>query len=79
MTPERCTVLADEALSTDELDRSTVEAELQTVEGNLSSLREHVARAGGAERDNLLVELRHLERQQSLLQAQSRALDEAPR
>ncbi len=58
MTPERCTVLADEALSPDELDRGAIEAELQAVEGNLPSLREQVARATGAERDTLLVELR---------------------
>jgi F-type H+-transporting ATPase subunit epsilon len=40
VTPERCTVLADEALPPDELDRSAIEAELQTVEGNLPSLRD---------------------------------------
>ncbi|HJY48662.1 MAG TPA: ATP synthase F1 subunit epsilon, partial [Stellaceae bacterium] len=32
VTPERCTVLADEALPPDELDRGTIEAELQTVQ-----------------------------------------------
>ena len=51
VTPERCTVLADEALPPDELDRAAIEAELQTVEGNLPSLREQVARATGSERD----------------------------
>ena len=57
VTPERCTVLADEALPPDELDRGAIEAELQTVQGNLPSLREQVARATGTERDNLLIEL----------------------
>jgi len=79
VTPERCTVLADEALRPDELDRSAIEAELQTVQGNLPSLREQVARATGTERDNLLVELRRLERQQNVLQAELQALAEIAR
>jgi len=79
VTPERCTVLADEALPPDELDRSAIEAELQTVQGNLPSLREQVARVTGTERDNLLVELRRLERQQNVLQAELQALAEIAR
>ena len=79
VTPERCTVLADEALPPAELDRSAIEAELQTVQGNLPSLREQVARATGTERDNLLVELRRLERQQNVLQAELQALAEIAR
>jgi len=79
VTPERCTVLADEALPPDELDRTAIEAELQTVQGNLPSLREQVARATGTERDNLLVELRRLERQQNVLQAELQALAEIAR
>ena len=79
VTPERCTVLADEALSPDELDRGSIEAELQTVQGNLPSLRDQVARATGTERETLLIELRRLERQQSLLQAELQALGEMTR
>jgi F-type H+-transporting ATPase subunit epsilon len=79
VTPERCTVLADEALPPDELDRGAIEAELQTVQGNLPSLREQVARVTGTERDNLLVELRRLERQQNVLQAELQALAEIAR
>jgi len=79
VTPERCTVLADEALPPDELDRGTIEAELQAVQGNLPSLREQVARATGAERDNLLIELRRLERQQNVLQAELQALSDIAR
>jgi F-type H+-transporting ATPase subunit epsilon len=48
VTPELCTVLADEAMAPDEVDRSAIEAELQTVQGNLPSLREQVGRAAGA-------------------------------
>jgi F-type H+-transporting ATPase subunit epsilon len=75
VTPERCTVLADEALPPEELDRSAIEAELQTVTGNLPSLREQVGRATGTDRDQLLVELRRLERQQNVLQAELQAMD----
>ena len=79
VTPERCTVLADEALAPDELDRGAIEAELQTVQGNLPSLREQVGRATGSERDTLLVEFRRLERQQNVLQAELQALSEIAR
>jgi F-type H+-transporting ATPase subunit epsilon len=79
VTPERCTVLADEALPPDELDRGAIEAELQIVQGNLPSLREQVARATGSDRDTLLVELRRLERQQNVLQAELQALSEIAR
>jgi F-type H+-transporting ATPase subunit epsilon len=79
VTPERCTVLADEALPPDEIDRASVEAELQTVQGNLPSLREQVARATGSDRDTLLVELHRLERQQNVLQAELQALSEIAR
>src|SRR5437764_15170999 len=62
VTPERCTVLADQAMPPDQLDRGAIEAELQTTRGNLPSLREQIARTTGGEREALLVELRRLER-----------------
>ena len=77
VTPERCTVLADEALPADALDRAGIEAELQVVEGNLPSLREQVARAAGTDRERLLIELRGLERDQAIAQAKLQALAEA--
>jgi F-type H+-transporting ATPase subunit epsilon len=79
VTPERCTVLADEAMAPDSLDRVALDAELQTVEGNLPSLRDHVARAAGTEREHLLTELRQLEQQQSVAQAKLQALSEINR
>ena len=79
VTPERCTVLADEAMVPDEVDRDAIEAELQTVQGNLPSLRERVARATGSERDSLLVELSRMERRENVLQAELRALGEIAR
>ena len=79
VTPERCTVLADEAMAPDSLDRAALDAELQTVEGNLPSLREHLGRATGPERERLLAELRQLERRQSVAQAKLQALSEISR
>ena len=79
VTPERCTVLADEAMSPDSLDRGALDAELTEIEGNLPSLRDQVGRATGTDRDRLAVELRHLERQQSVARAKLQALAEASR
>jgi len=79
VTPERCTVLADEAVSPDTLDRPTIEADLRIVEGNLPSLREQVARAADTDRARLLIELHRLEREQAVLQAKLQALGETTR
>lgn len=79
VTPERCTVLADEAMTPDSLDRSALDHELTEIEGNLPSLREQVVRATGTERERLLNELRRLERQQSVARAKLQALPEISR
>jgi F-type H+-transporting ATPase subunit epsilon len=77
VTPERCTVLANAALATEQLDRGAIEAELQIVEGNLPSLRERVARASGTDRERLLIELAGLEREAAVARAKLQALSEA--
>jgi F-type H+-transporting ATPase subunit epsilon len=74
VTPEGCTVLAEEAMAPSSLDRGAVEAELQVIDGNLPSLREQVGRASGADRDRLAAELRGLERQQAIARAKLQAL-----
>jgi F-type H+-transporting ATPase subunit epsilon len=79
VTPERCTVLADEAISPDTLDRSAIEADLRIVEGNLPSMRDQVARAAGTDRDRLLIELHRLERDQAVLLAKLQAFGETAR
>jgi F-type H+-transporting ATPase subunit epsilon len=76
VTPERCTVLADEAWTLDELDRAELEAELQTIDGNMPMLREQIGRATGTEREHLLAELRQLERQFAITSAKLRVLRE---
>jgi F-type H+-transporting ATPase subunit epsilon len=77
VTPERCTVLADAAMPPEELDRSAIESELQTVEGNIPSLRERVARAAGTDRERLVAELHGLEHDQAVLRAKLQVLAEA--
>jgi F-type H+-transporting ATPase subunit epsilon len=79
VTQERCTVLADEAVSPDALDRGAIEADLRVVDGNLPSLRDQFARAVDADRERLLIELHRLEREQRVLQAKLQALSEMTR
>jgi F-type H+-transporting ATPase subunit epsilon len=79
VTPERCTVLADEAMAPDSLDRGQLDAELTEIDGNLPSLREQVVRATGTERERLLIELRQLERQASVARAKLQALADISR
>jgi F-type H+-transporting ATPase subunit epsilon len=74
VTPERCTVLAEEAMSPSSLDRTAIEAELQVIEGNLPSLSDQVGRATGTDRDRLALELRGLEHQQAIARAKLQAL-----
>jgi F-type H+-transporting ATPase subunit epsilon len=62
VTPERCTVLADEAVPLKELDATAIEANIRILEGNIANLRETANRATGADRDQALVELKTGER-----------------
>jgi F-type H+-transporting ATPase subunit epsilon len=79
VTPERCTVLADEAMSPDSLDRGALDAELTEIEGNLPSLREQLGRAQGTDRERLAAELHQLERRQGVARAKLQALAEIAR
>ena len=74
--PERCTVLADEAWTLDELHRAQLEGELQMIDGNMPMLREQIGRITGAERERLLAELRQMERQFAVASAKLRVLRE---
>jgi len=77
--PEGCTVLADEAMPPESLDRAGLEAEVQTIEGNLPTLRDQVGHATGPDRERLLAELRGLERQQAIARAKLQVLAEISR
>src|SRR5665213_1840858 len=61
VTPERCTVLADEALPVAEIDRGAAEAEAKEFEGRLADLREIASRAAGEDKIEAQVNLRAAE------------------
>jgi F-type H+-transporting ATPase subunit epsilon len=76
VVPDRVTVLADEAIAPEALDRAGTEARLQEITGNLPSLREQVGRAAdGPDRNRLLVELHRLEREEAVARAKLQLLE----
>ena len=77
VTPERCTVLADEALPLSSLDRAAAEQEAKSLEGTVASLKDQVARQQGAERDKAVGELRTAERRLAVATAKLAAIDAA--
>jgi|SRR5579862_5751414 len=62
VTPERCTVLADEAVPLSSLERGAIEAEAKTLESTVAGLKDQAARLSGAERDAAQLRLRDAER-----------------
>src|ERR1051326_6346218 len=58
VTPERCTVLADEALPLSSIDRGDIEQQLRTIESTVAGLRDQAGRVGGEERERALADLR---------------------
>jgi F-type H+-transporting ATPase subunit epsilon len=74
VTPERCTVLADEALPLSALDRGDLEQQQKTLEATTASIRDQAARLQGAERDNALVELAGVERRLAVISAKLASL-----
>jgi F-type H+-transporting ATPase subunit epsilon len=77
VTPERCTVLADEAMPVSSLDAATIETTMRTLEGGLANLRERVARQTGDEREAALLELRSTETKIEIETAKLAALRQA--
>jgi F-type H+-transporting ATPase subunit epsilon len=78
VTPDRCTVLADEAVAVKDLDATAVEANLRHLEGAEANLKEHANRATGADKDAALLELKGVERNLAVAQAKLAALRTAP-
>jgi F-type H+-transporting ATPase subunit epsilon len=74
VTPERCTVLADEAVSVGEIDRAAAEAEAKEAEGRHAILKEQAAAASGDEKSDAVAELRIAERRLTAAQAKLEAL-----
>src|SRR5216683_1147884 len=77
VTPERCTVLADEALPLSSLDRAATEQQAKALEATVASLRDQLARQQGAERERAAGELRAAERRLAVAAAKLAALDSA--
>jgi len=74
VTPERCTVLADEAVPLASLDRGAIEAEAKTLEANAAGLRDQIQRLAAAERDDAARQLRIAERRLAVAAAKLAAL-----
>ena len=77
VTPERCTVLADEAVPLSSLDRSGIEESLKSAEAEIASLADRVARLQGTERDQAAVELGAAEAKRAVAEAKRAALEAA--
>jgi F-type H+-transporting ATPase subunit epsilon len=77
VTPERCTVLADEAMPISSLDRQAIDRDLKQLDATAASLRDQVARLQGAEREQTVGELRSVERRLAVATAKLAALDAA--
>ena len=75
VTPERCTVLADEAMPLSSLDRGQIEESLKTAEAEVASLTERLGRLQGAERDQATIELAAAEARRAVAEAKRAALE----
>jgi F-type H+-transporting ATPase subunit epsilon len=62
VTPERCTVLADEAAPLASLDRGAIEADARGLQAMVAGLKDQLARVAGDERDIVARELAAAER-----------------
>ena len=74
VTPERCTVLADEAVPLSALDRAAAESDARVIEGTLPGLRDQAARLSGAEQDAARLALAAAERRLAIAKAKLEAL-----
>ena len=77
VTPERCTVLADEAVPLSSLDRATADAEAKSGESRVAALKDQLGRVTGAERDGVALELKAAERKLAVATAKLAALGAA--
>ena len=74
VTPERCTVLADEAVPLASLERGELDQQQKTLEAEAASLRDQAARLQDAGRDRALADLRAVERRLAVVAAKLAAL-----
>ncbi len=74
VTPERCTVLADEALPLSSLDRGAIEAQAREHQSAAGALRDQLARLTGEDRDRAALDLAAAERRLAVALAKLEAL-----
>jgi len=74
VTPERCTVLADEALPLSALDRIDIDQQHKTILAQRASLGDQLQRLQGDERDRAMSEIALLERRLAIAEAKLAAL-----
>jgi F-type H+-transporting ATPase subunit epsilon len=77
VTPERCTVLADEAVPVSSLDRAQIEESLKTAEAEIASLNDRLPRLQGTERDQAAIELAAAQARRTAAEAKRAALETA--
>ncbi|HUH85953.1 MAG TPA: ATP synthase F1 subunit epsilon [Stellaceae bacterium] len=75
VTPERCTVLADEALPLSALERGDIDRQQKTMAAQRASLGDQLQRLQGDERDSALSEIALLERRLAVAEAKLAALE----
>ncbi|HKX11244.1 MAG TPA: ATP synthase F1 subunit epsilon [Stellaceae bacterium] len=78
VTPERCTVLADEAMPVSSLDRAQIDESLKTAEAEIASLNDRLPRLQGSERDQAAIELAAAEARRTVAEAKRAALETTP-
>ena len=69
VTPERCTVLADEAVPISSLDRGELDQQQKALDAQVASLQDQAARLQGAEREPVQAALAAAERRRAVTQA----------
>jgi F-type H+-transporting ATPase subunit epsilon len=77
VTPERCTVLADEAMPLSSLDRGEVEDSFKAATAEIASLEDRLGKLQGAERDLMEIELKAAENRRFVAEAKRTALESA--
>jgi F-type H+-transporting ATPase subunit epsilon len=77
VSPERCTVLADEAMSVGEIDRGATESQVRELEGEVAGLKDQAARAATEDKADAAAVLRASERRLAVALAKLETLKAA--
>jgi len=75
VTPERCTVLADEAMPVSALNRTEIEDSLKQIDATIASVQDRLGRLQGAELEHAQTELRSAQAERALTEAKRLAVE----